>query len=141
MLPPVSQFSRRTIVSFRNLMTDQPDPDAAASRAREHLDHGEAVVAELSGRGALLLATDRRVLIVRDRAGFRPRSGIRSWPYGEIVSVSLSRPVRGQGVFVVRSGTYPWQAVSVFFAANLLPDAEKALGAIRRHLRQDAGHL
>jgi len=122
-------------------MTDHPDSDLPAARARECLERGEVVVAELSGSGAVLLATDRRVLIVRDRAGFRPRSGIRSWPYADIVSVSVSRPVRGQGVFVVRSGTYPWQAVSVFFAANLLPDAEKALGAIRRHLRHDAGHL
>ncbi|TMF39063.1 MAG: hypothetical protein E6I26_05930 [Chloroflexi bacterium] len=120
-------------------MTDRPDPDLTASRARESLEPEESVVAELSGTGAVLLATDRRVLIVRDRAGFRPRSGIRSWPYGDIVSVSLSRPVRGQGVFVVRSGTYPWQAVSVFFASQLLPEAERALGAIRRHLRQDAG--
>src|SRR5439155_20153626 len=67
---------RRPIASFRDPMTDRPDPDLTASRSRKSLDPEASVVAELSGTGALLLATDRRVLVVWDPAACRPARGV-----------------------------------------------------------------
>ena len=99
------------------------------------LEGDERVVARLAGLGASLLVTTHRLVIVRDGAGFRPRSGIRSWPHESIHGVFLSPPKRGQARITVRAGPKPENAVSMFFAAEFWPNAEHAVGEIRRALR------
>lgn len=108
--------------------------DASEIDALDWLEANEVVVAVLSGAGASLVATDRRVVIVREGAEFRPRNGVRSWTYDRIVDVSLSPPMRGQAVIVIRTGRYPWQAVTMFFDSRLRPDAERVIGEIRKRL-------
>lgn len=105
-----------------------------AGAAGESLDSDEELLAQLDGSGAILLLTQRRVLIVRDGSGFRPRSGIRSWAYGDILDVSLSLPKRGQARFIVRTGSRPWQAVSMFFGADQWAEAQHLIHEIRRRL-------
>ena len=108
--------------------------DPAEADARDWLEADEIVVAVLTGDGADLLATDRRIVIVRSGAGFRPRTGVRSWTYDRIAQVALSRPSRGQALIVVRTGHLPWQAVSMFFDSRLWPEAERVIDETRRHL-------
>lgn len=102
------------------------------------LDGDEGVIGQLRGLGASLFVTTDRIVIVRDGAEFRPRSGIRSWPLHLIHEVSLSPPKRGQARIVVRAGPRPEDEVSMFFAAELWPDAAHTIGQIRRFLRPDA---
>jgi hypothetical protein len=99
------------------------------------LEPEEEVIAILVGDGATLSATQHRVVIVRDGSEYRPKSGVRSWPYEQVTSVQLSRPQRGQARFVIRTGRYPWQAVSVFFNMTHLPDAERIAREVTRRLR------
>ena len=106
----------------------------SSESAREILEPGEELVGRLDGRGATLLLTQRRVVIVREGSGFRPRSGIRSWPYDSITGVTLSPPKRGQAQVVIRTGSAAWQAVSMFFAAEQLSDAEDLIQEIRRQI-------
>jgi hypothetical protein len=106
----------------------------SSESAREILEPGEELVGRLDGRGATLLLTQRRVVIVREGSGFRPRSGIRSWPYSSITGVTLSPPKRGQAQVVIRTGRAAWQAVSMFFAAELMTDAEDLIQEIRRQI-------
>lgn len=112
-------------------MTDEFDslanPDAELA-----LDRGERIVARLPGFGASLFVTTQRLIIVRDRAGFRPRSGVRSWPLQEIVGATLLRPSRGQARIVVRAGPRPDDEVSMFFEAEHWPDAARTASAIRK---------
>ncbi len=96
------------------------------------LEPGESVVARLPGFGASLFVTTHRLIIVRDRAGFRPRSGIRSWPLDAIVGATLLPPSRGQARIVVRAGPRPEDEVSMFFEADLWPDAARTATAIRK---------
>ena len=105
--------------------------DAAS---REWLEPNEPMLAVLPGAGATLFATERRLVIVRSGAGFRPRTGIRSWPYDRIIEVSLSRPTRGQALVLVRTGKFPWQAVSMFFDSQHWPEAQRVIGEIRQRL-------
>jgi hypothetical protein len=112
--------------------------DASGSALHDWLEPDEEVVAVLVGDGATLTATQRRVVIVRDGSEYRPRSGVRSWPYEQVVQVQLSRPQRGQARFVVRTGRYPWQAVSVFFNVRQWPDAERVVREVTRRVR--TGH-
>jgi hypothetical protein len=95
----------------------------------------EAVVARLTGLGASLFVTGRRLVIVREGAEHRPRTGVRSWSYHSIHEVSLSPLRRGQARIVVRTGPRPEDKVSMFFSEKHWPDAEHAIGEIRRLLR------
>jgi hypothetical protein len=108
--------------------------DASEIDRLDWLEAGEVVVAELSGAGASLVATDRRVVIVRVRAEFRPRNGVRSWAYARIVPVSLSPSMRGHSVIVIRTGPYPWQAVTMFFDSRFRAEAARVIGQIRKRL-------
>jgi hypothetical protein len=55
-----------------------------------------ALVMVADDRGASIVTTMHRLVVVRDRAGFRPRSGVRSWRHEVIHGISLSPPMRGQ---------------------------------------------
>jgi hypothetical protein len=85
--------------------------------------------------------TNHRLVIVRDGAAIRPRSGVRSWPHHELHGVWLSPPKRGQARIVVRAGSSPEGEVSMFFAAEAWPEAERMVGEIRRiwRLGRDQG--
>jgi hypothetical protein len=113
-------------------MTGSIDGDGSAAQPGDWLEADETPIARLTGVGASLVVTERRVVIVRDGSGFRPRSGTRSWPLEGILRVSLSQPTRGQARIVVRTGPRPWQAVSMFFKLEQLRDAERVTSEIRR---------
>jgi predicted deacetylase len=100
---------------------------------RDHPGEVDAddVLAVLPGNGASVLATPHQVVILRDGSTFRPRTGVRSWSYDQILDVSLSDPHRGQARIVLRIGRFPWEAVSVFFNARHLPEAERVIAEIR----------
>jgi hypothetical protein len=112
--------------------SDTPDADTGL-----WLQADELVVAQLAGLGASLFVTTHRLVIVRDGAGYRPRSGVRSWPHHSIHDVSLSPPKHGQGRIVVRAGPRSEDEISMFFAAQLWPDAARTIGQIRKRLELD----
>jgi hypothetical protein len=117
-------------------MTASSDSGADADTGPS-LEADELVVARLTGLGANLFVTARRLVIVRDGAATRPRSGIRSWPHHAIDRVWLSPPKRGQARIVVRAGPPPEAEVSMFFAAEAWPEAERTITEIRRFWRLD----
>jgi hypothetical protein len=105
----------------RSTVTRSSDSGAEAD-VRLWLEGHELVVARLAGLGASLFVTTYRLVIVRDGARRRPRSGIQSWPHDSIHRVSP--PKRGQARIAVRAGPRPEGAVSMFFAAEFWPNAE-----------------
>jgi hypothetical protein len=102
----------------------------------EHwLEADEGVVARLSGLGASLFLTTQRLVLVREGAEFRPRTGVRSWPRDSLRRVSLSPTKSGQARIVVRAGPRAEDEVSVFFAAEEGADAALLIREIRTVLR------
>jgi len=99
------------------------------------LETDEELVAHLTGVGASLLVTQRRVVIVRHRSAFRPRSGIRSWAYDSNLQVSTSPPRHGHAQFMLRTGSGARQAVSLFFAAEQWPEAQRLIREIRNRAK------
>jgi hypothetical protein len=95
---------------------------------------GEVVLEQVEGLGATLVVTATRVILVRQGAHFRPRTGVREWPLGSLRDVRLAPPRNGNGRIVVRTGPYPWQAVSLFVPAQQWRAAERAVGQIRVRL-------
>ena len=92
---------------------------------------GKDIVDHVSGIGATLVITRSHAVVIRDGAHFRPRNGVRSWPYGEVRDVQLSAPKHGIGRLVLRTGQYPWQAVSLFVDTQQWAAAERVAGQIR----------
>jgi hypothetical protein len=121
----------------RRSVTDSSEADGEAALGLV-LEMGESVVARLTGRGASLVVTTRRLAVVREGAGFRPRSGVRSWRHDAIQGVSLWPPKRGQGRMVVRVGSGPDNEVSMFFGADRWPEAARIAGEVRRLSRLDS---
>ena len=97
---------------------------------------GEDVVDELPGLGATLALTATRVIVIRQGAHFRPISGVRAWPYGDIRAVQLTPPLHGDGRIVIRVGMYPRQALSVFVEAERWQAAERIVAQIRARVAQ-----
>jgi len=119
-----------------SVMTGELGGDAIRSQVEPMLDLNEEIVAVLPGDGAAVVATTRKVVIVRDRAAHRPRSGLRSWDYWSIRSVAIQQPRYGQGRIALRTGPYPWQAVSVFFGIRHGAAAATLVEQIRLRIAQ-----
>ena len=104
----------------------------------------ETVLEHVEGVGATLVVTATRAIVVRQGAHFRPRNGVRSWPLNALRAAQLVAPYHGNGRVVLRTGPYPWQAVSLFIPAQQWPAAERAVGQIRVRLaraRRSSGSL
>jgi hypothetical protein len=95
---------------------------------------GEPVVDHVDGFGATLVVTPTRAIVVHQGAHFRPRNGVRDWPLESLRDVQLAPPRNGNGRMVLRTGPYPWQAVSLFVSAQQWPAAERVVREIRVRL-------
>jgi hypothetical protein len=115
-------------------VTGSPEEERDRTDPRRWLDADEQVIAALTGDGASLLATPTRIVLVREGSEFRPRTGLRSWPYDRIVRVSLVQPRHGQARILVVTADNPRQPVSMFFELRRLRDAERLAAEIRRRV-------
>jgi hypothetical protein len=116
-------------------MSDEPPPEPASgdpgSPNPAMAGLGEEVVDQVSGLGAKLIITPTRAVLIRQGAQYRPRSGVRSWPYTTLRDVQIVPPRHGNGRVVIRLGPYPWQAVNLFVDATEWAAAERVVGKIR----------
>jgi hypothetical protein len=117
---------------------------ADAERSALTMDLGEEIDDTVAGLGAALAITATRAVVIRQRAEFRPRSGVRAWSYVELSDVQVVQPRHGNGRVILRTGPEASQAVSLFVADADWPAAERVAGKIRirilraRRARADA---
>lgn len=79
------------------------------------LEPSEAVLGAVTSLAGSLVLTDRRIVIVREGRGFRPRSGIRSWPMAPDLVFRYVAPHGGMGRLVIGNGN---RATSFFVKAS-----------------------
>lgn len=96
---------------------------------------GESTLESVTGLGASLAVTATRVVVIRDRAEHRPRTGLRSWSHGE-VDARLEPPRGGHGRIVLGTGANPYAAVSLVVPTIFWPVAVKAVERIRAEARR-----
>jgi hypothetical protein len=67
--------------------------DALTPDVRDAIDLAprERVVRVVVAVGCTLVVTDRRLLLVREGASFRPKTGVQSWPLDQHLRLQLSR--------------------------------------------------
>jgi hypothetical protein len=141
-IPSVSEkehlirFPRKAQSTLRESIVDHgPNTRGALSEADRAVlatsAEPEPLLDHVAGIGATLILTETRVIVVRQGAHFRPRSGVRAWPLRSISEIRLIASRRGSGSIVIRTGPYPWQAVNVFVGAQDSADAERIVAQIR----------
>ena len=81
--------------------------------------------------GCTLVLTDRRLLVVRDGASFRPRSGVRSWPLDRGLTLRLGQVRRDTSRLVI---DHAGRSASVFLTAAQIDDAEDLIATIRKRI-------
>ena len=65
-------------------------PDAVAEALNPALDPDEQVEMTLQAVGCTLVLTDRQLIMVRQGADFRPRTGVTSWRRDAVRRISMS---------------------------------------------------
>lgn len=88
----------------------------------ERIDRVSAAV------GCTLVLTDRRLLVIRDGAKFRPRSGVRWWPLHRELTLRLARVRHDTSRLVIQRDGRP---ASVFLTGSQVGDAQAMIAEIR----------
>ena len=117
-----------------NRDTPLPTPtlsDAAKAALMSVMESGEQVEQIALAVGCSLVLTDRRLLLVRDGAAHRPRSGIGSWPTDDRLRVHLEVSLHGTpGLSITRDR----QSASVFLIAARIQEVRSLVAAVRRRI-------
>lgn len=112
--------------------------DSLSDDARAALDpvlgSGERVVTIAIAVGCTLVMTDRKLLLVRDGASFRPRSGVQSWALDPGTKVRLT-PTHRETARLLISGA--GRSASVFVTSDQLGEISELVAAYRRRVHRD----
>jgi hypothetical protein len=111
-------------------------PESADSRLRAILAKGEEISHLVPAIGCVIALTPRRLLIVREGASFRPKTGVREWELDAGLSVRAGLVRQGSGSLVIKWGR---NATSVFVRADRWDEAMALVGAVRARLRLEEG--
>jgi hypothetical protein len=100
-------------------------------RLTDELRAGERVLVALQGLGSAMVATEERVIVLREGGQARPRTGVRAYTIEQIRGVDLVPPRFRAGRITLHLGELYWAGISMFFDGQLLATAEE----MRRVLR------
>jgi hypothetical protein len=99
------------------------------------LDSRERVIATAVAVGCTLVLTDRNLLLVRDGASFRPRSGVQSWAVASSTHVRLT-PTHRETARLLIGGA--GRSASVFVTTEQHGDVSELVAAYRRRVHREA---
>ncbi len=92
------------------------------------LDEDENVDILAPAVGSILVLTDRRLIVLRQGAEFRPRTGIQSFALDRDLEVRIAPTIKQ--VTIASSG----RAISVFIRREQLADVESLVTELRRRI-------
>ena len=102
---------------------------AAAREAIEAvLDPAETVEFAAPAVGSSLVLTQRRLIVVRDGASFRPKTGVRPFDLDPGLSIRIG-PARRRVIIESEAGT-----INVFVRSEQLAQAEAFVAEVRRRI-------
>ena len=113
-----------------------PDPLSNDTRAALEgvLEPTELVELVSPAVGSTLVMTDRRLLVIRDGARFRPRSGVRSWPLRRDLTLRLARVRHDTSRLVIACDG---RTASVFLTGSQMGEAQALIAEIRHRTYAD----
>jgi hypothetical protein len=110
---------------------DDTLPEAAREAIEAVLEPAESVQLVAPAVGSSLVLTQRRLMIVRDGASFRPKTGVRIFELGAGLAIRIG-PARRR--VIVESGG---KAINVFVRSEQLARAEAFVAQVRRRIYGD----
>jgi hypothetical protein len=117
--------------------TRGPKQDELRLALERALEPAEEVELTARAVGCTLVLTDRRLLLVREGASYRPSSGIRAWPLDRELLLRLGRAHRQTHRLVIERAP---DTASVFLSSEQLPDAKALIDRARqRTFSEDEG--
>jgi hypothetical protein len=129
---PVGPATRRA--TRQSQPKRRPDPNELHLALERALGPGEEVALTAQGVGSTLVLTNKRLLVVREGASFRPSSGIRAWHLDRELRVRLGRAYRQTHRLAIGDAS---MTASVFISADDAADAQRLIAEAR--LRSFAG--
>ena len=120
-------------------MADDPRADSLVIAARAALEPQlgarERVAMVARAVGSTLVLTNQRLVLVRDGAAWRPKTGIRAWDVDRSLTVrTMTRPGNKVRLLIECCG----QAVGVFLASAQAADALALVAEVRRQIHVSA---
>jgi hypothetical protein len=106
-------------------------PEASREAILAVLDPAESVQFVAPAVGSSLALTQRRVIVVRDGANFRPKSGIRTFQLDPALSIRIG-PQRRRVIIESETGT-----INLFVRSEQLAQAEAFVAEVRRRIYTD----
>ena len=106
-------------------------PEELQIPLRAVLEPEEDLIEVVAGVGATLVRTASRLIMVRDGAAFRPRSGVRTWSLAERPSVRSGTLVHGTGRLLIEGQGRP---ASVFITEANWATARLLIEAMHRRV-------
>jgi hypothetical protein len=110
---------------------EQALPEAAREAISAVLDPAESVEFVAPAVGSSLALTQRRVIVVRDGANFRPKSGIRTFELDSGMAIRIG-PQRRRVIIESGVGT-----INLFVRSEQLAQAEAFVAEVRRRIYLD----
>jgi hypothetical protein len=106
-------------------------PEAAREAIAAILDPTESVEFVAPAVGSSLVLTQRRLIVVRDGASFRPKSGVRPFELDAALAIRIG-PNRRRVIIESESGT-----INLFVRSEQLAQAEALAAEVRRRIYLD----
>ena len=110
---------------------DHALPEAAREAIAAVLEPAESVELVAAAVGSSLVLTQRRLMIVRDGASFRPKTGVRTFELDPGVAIRIG-PARRR-VLVEAGG----KTINLFVRSEQLSQAEAFVAEVRRRIYAD----
>ena len=106
-------------------------PEAAREAIAAVLDPAESVELVAPAVGSSLVLTRRRLMVVRDGASFRPKTGVRTFALGSGIAIRIG-PGRRR-VIIESAG----KTINLFVRSEQLAQAEAFVAEVRRRIYGD----
>jgi hypothetical protein len=111
-------------------------PAGFRARLGAILEPAEMVTHVVAALGATAILTDRRLIVAREGAPFRPRTGFRTWAFEDPLAVRVGLVRHATGSLLIESNQ---GATSLFIGKDQWADALRLVGALRRRVRRASG--
>jgi hypothetical protein len=106
-------------------------PEELRIPLRGILAPGEALLEVVTGVGATLVLTADRLIMVRDGAAFRPRSGVRTWDLVDRPGIRSGTLLHGTGRLLIEGQGRP---ASLFITESNWPQARVLIEGLHRRV-------
>ena len=111
-------------------------PAAIGERLGVFLGSDEVVTHVVPALGAIIVLTDRRIIVIREGGASRPRTGLRDWALEAPLMIRVGLVRHGTGSLLIQRDR---SVTNVFVGREHWREALRLIAAVRRRIRPEDG--